>query len=115
MSEQHLDIKLLEIRDKATFMPMFAFTTASDLSEQNYLLRRAGFSPDSDLVMFGYLEGNSKAEYDPYSWGDRTKKVAHDYIQNNWHKIKNGDVIDVEFILGETEKPKTSERNEVYV
>jgi len=36
--------------------------------------------------------------------------VAHAYIEKNFHNLNSGDVIDVEFILGETDKPKTSER-----
>jgi hypothetical protein len=35
--------------------------------------------------------------------------VAHDYIRNNWPTLKDGDVIDVEFILGETNERKISE------
>ncbi len=116
MSENHLEIKLFEIRDRATFMPMFAFTTSSDLPGQSYLLNRAGYSPDSDIVMFGYLgQSGMPACYDPYDWNDRTKKVSHDYIQKHWHELKNGDVIDVEFILGESNEKKISERHESYV
>jgi hypothetical protein len=111
MSEKHIDIKFLEIRDKATFMPMFAFTTTSDLYEQDYLLRRAGYAPDSDLVVFGYLaQSGMPACHDPYDWNDRTKQVAHAYIQAHWHELKDGDVVDVEFILKESDQPKQSER-----
>lgn len=112
MSEKHIEIKFLEIRDRATFLPMFAFTTKSDLYDQHYLLHRAGYAPDSDLVMFGYLEGRA-CQYDLYNWNDRTKQTAHDYIQKHWSDIKDGDVIDVEFILGETTEKKISERRDV--
>lgn len=107
-----MEIKLLEIRDRATFLPMFAFSTRSDNPDQHYLLRRAGFASNSDLVMFGYLRG-SGAEYDCFHWNDRTKKVAHQYIEKHWDEIKDGDVIDVEFILGETTEKKISERRDV--
>ncbi len=109
-----IEIKIFEIRDRATFMPMFAFTTNADSNGQHYLLRRAGFGPGSDLVMFGYLDGRGKALYDPYDWNDRTKQTAHAYIQKHWDELKDGDVIDVEFILGETKEPKISERLETY-
>lgn len=112
-----MQIKVLEIRDRGTFLPMFAFTTGcTGDTGRDYLLRRSGYSVDSDLVMFGYLGmSHVPACYDPYDWNDRTKKVAHEYIQKHWHELKDGDVVDVEFILGETKQPKTSERNEVYV
>lgn len=116
MSELNVEIKLFEIRDRATMMPMFAFTTSSDLTEQSWLLAGAGYSPNSDLVMFGYLaQSGMPACYDHYDWNDRTKKVAHEYIQKHWHELKNGDVIDVEFILGESPEKKISERRDPYV
>ena len=111
-----MEIKLLEIRDKGTFMPMFAFNTASQWPQQSYLLRRAGYSPEGDCIMFGYLaQSGMPACYDPYDWNDRTKKTAHEYIQAHWNELKDGDVVDVEFILGETTQPKQSERNDAYV
>lgn len=105
-------VKLLEIRDRATFMPMFAFDCTANNGDQHYLLRRAGYGVEPRCIMFGYLEGfgGGAASYDPYKWGDRTKHVAHLYIQEHWDELKDGDVIDVEFILGETTEKKISER-----
>jgi hypothetical protein len=40
----------------------------------------------------------------------RTKPHAHAYIEAHWHELRDGDVIDVEFILSETAAPKRSER-----
>lgn len=111
-----MEIKLLEIRDRATFLPMFAMLCEASNEGQRYLLRRAGYGADTNLVLFGYLEGHkSPCGYDPYDWGDRTKHVAHQYITEHWNELKDGDVIDVEFILGETAEKKTSERNESHV
>ena len=58
---------------------------------------------------------DGKATNDPYKWeslglGPRTMPVAHNYIIENWHDLRDGDVVDVEFILGESSAPKTSER-----
>jgi hypothetical protein len=49
--------------------------------------------------------------YDPYDWVNdpRTKKTAHWYIEQHWAELKDGDVVDVEFIQGETETAKLSE------
>jgi len=38
--------------------------------------------------------------------------VAHDYIEKHFNELKDGDVIDVEHILGETTKKKRSERHD---
>jgi hypothetical protein len=35
--------------------------------------------------------------------------TAHAHILQNWHSLTSGDVIDVEFILGESKQPKESE------
>jgi hypothetical protein len=104
--------KIFEVRDRATFIPVFAMKMQPDNEGQRYLLRRAGYSchPDDPIVMLGYL-GKGSCNYDPYAWrGSRTMQVAHQYIQKNFNDLSNGDVIDVEFILYETSEPKESER-----
>jgi hypothetical protein len=35
---------------------------------------------------------------------------AHHHIYEKWDSLEDGDVVDVEFILGETTKPKLSEK-----
>jgi hypothetical protein len=108
-------VKLFEIRDRATFIPVFGIDPMPENEEQRYLLRRAGYSCSmSDrLIIVGYLQ-SGECHYSPYDWGGRTMPVAHKYIEKHWPKLQDGDVIDVEFILGETTTIKTSERNEVY-
>lgn len=105
---------LLEIRDRGTFLPMFAMSTRATNSGQEYLLRRAGYDTSGGLVILGYLRGGEKCEHDPYNWNDRTKQTVHAYIEKNFHNLNDGDVVDVEFILGETSEPKISERISVY-
>lgn len=107
-------IKLFEVRDRATFLPVFALSTEPGNKEQAYLLRRVGFNPAGDAIVIARLNGEDNSSADPYHWRDRTMQTAHLYITENFDKIKDGDVIDVEFILGETTQPKTSERHEVY-
>ena len=50
-----------------------------------------------------------------YHWprDTRTRPHAHAYIEQHWHELRDGDVIDIEFILGETAEPKLSERETV--
>jgi hypothetical protein len=109
--------KLFELRDKATFIPVIAIQVISDAPltpQEYYLLSRAGYGPASDCVILIRAECagiDRNATYDPYSWGSaRTFPVAHLHIIKHWDELKSGDVIDVEFILGETTAPKTSER-----
>lgn len=35
---------------------------------------------------------------------------AHLYVRDHWAELRDGDVVDVQFILGETAAPKKSER-----
>jgi len=98
------DVKLFEIRDRATFIPAMAIRVSGD---DGYLMRRAGFeSPMTYLVQLA----TEKAHYDPYNWGNRTMGTAHHYIDAEWDHLKDGDVVDVEFILSETDAPKVSEQ-----
>ncbi len=47
---------------------------------------------------------------DPHDWDDRTLLQAHKHIEEKWDKLEDGAVIDVQFILGETKRPKTTEQ-----
>jgi len=115
-------VKALEVRDAATFIPVIAIKMVPDYvfrfdetTPERYLLRRAGYNFDDPCVVLVRMECSGvdrNATYDPYSWGggSRTMTVAHDYIIKNFDNLNSGDVIDVEFILGETNQPKQSER-----
>jgi hypothetical protein len=95
--------KFVEIRDKATFIAAFTFRIQG---ADHPLARRAGF--ESPMVYLVAL-ATQRAAYDPWSWGDRTFHVAHLWISEHFDELKDGDVVDVEFILGETAAPKGSE------
>jgi hypothetical protein len=108
--------KVLEIRDVGTFIPMLAIDINpdddDDYGKQWYLMRRCGYACDGDpnIVLTCLDAGGGPAWNDPYAWGGRTYPVAHDYIIKHWIDLVDGDVIDVEFILGESTTKKISER-----
>lgn len=103
--------KALEIRDEGTFIPCLAVDINPDNEGQRYLMRRVGYPCDGrPNVIVTRLDGEGKASNDPYAWGGRTWPVAHNYIIQQWEYLMDGDVVDVSFILGETPKPKVSER-----
>jgi hypothetical protein len=100
--------KILELRDEGTFIPALAIKVSG---EDGYLARRAGYG--GPCVLFGHLNGG-EFRYDPHSWnsnkyGTRTWQVAHQYVIQHFDELKNGEVVDVSFILGETDKAKESE------
>lgn len=115
--------KALELRDEGTFIPILAvdmnarWFDARDIQTifepQKYLLRRCGYPCDGrPNILMTRLDGTGQATNDPYAWkgGCRTFPVAHQWIIEHWNELKDGDVVDVQFILGETAAPQQSER-----
>lgn len=114
-----MEVKALEVRDRSTFIPVLAVDmNAPPVGLRNhnavkYLLRRCGYPCDGKPnIVLTRLSGNGQATNDPYAWacGSRTMPTAHQWIIENWASLHDGDVVDVEFILGETTEPKKSER-----
>lgn len=118
--------KLLEIRDAGTFIPALAIQLDVDGTDGEYLLRRAGYGLGQRAVVLVKLIGGDAAS-DPYKWppGTRTMLIAHLVIAGHKHReivedrarsfdeLSNGDVVDVEWLLGLTHAPKRSEQQEV--
>lgn len=116
-----LNVKIFEIRDVATTIPAMAFRFAHyedspiGVDEMIWLLERAGFGQrPTDHRQYTFLMRLEDAEchYDVYEWrgGARTMPEAHKFISRNWSDLNTGDIIDIEFILGETSEKKTSDR-----
>ena len=95
--------KLIEIRDRATFIIALCVDMNPENEAQRWALRRYGFPCDGQPnIMLTHANGGKRATNDPYDWGDRTFSTAHDYIIENWDTLNDGYVVDVQFILGET-------------
>jgi hypothetical protein len=111
----NMEIKCLEIRDHATFIPVICIRPVAGNEQQRYLLRRDGYRADDNELCIIMIDAQCRGcAYDPYDWRDtRTHRTAHAYIAQAWQSIKDGDVIDVQFILGETTARKISERETV--
>lgn len=108
-----METKFVEIRDDGTCIPAMAILVGDhhfpEGSPEAWLLGRSGFSGD-DYVILIKLDPVT-AQYDPYAWpSHRTMRVAHDWIRKNWRAMQSGQVVDVQFILGERPNPKTSDR-----
>jgi len=104
--------KLFEGRDRATCIPLVAimFDCKGNVNE-NYIQRIAGYDGDNVgmfHIMLGNIE-NGKSHNDPFDWNDRTMKTIHLWLQNHWNETVTGQVLDVEYILGEVDTPKISQ------
>ena len=109
--------KILEVRDEGTFFAVIAIdmnpdTSSTGYDAQRYHLRRCGYPCDGrPNIAITHLSADGKPfNNDPYHWKDRTYAVAHNYIYEHWEDLRDGDVIDVQWILGETTVKKVSER-----
>jgi hypothetical protein len=110
-----MEVKCLELRDHNTFLPVICIRPVPTNAEQRYLLRRDGYCGDATERCIIMIDAQCRGvSYDPYDWqGDtRTKPVAHNFIAEHWDDLRDGDVVDVAFILGEAEERKISEREE---
>jgi hypothetical protein len=98
--------KLFEVRDRATFIPVMAIELYIRSPREAEL---AGWSLEvlnrETIILLSRLDG-AASHYDVYDWGDRTMSQAHHYIQTNFDELVSGDVVDIEFILGETTTKK---------
>jgi hypothetical protein len=107
-----MQTKMLEVRDRMTYIPVLAIKMVPDNAIHHYYLRRHGYSPTSCIIAVMKI-GEVEAHTDPYAWsngGCRTMTTAHEYIQSHYDELRDGDVVDSEFILGESQEPKTPER-----
>ncbi len=110
-----MEIKLFEVRDAMTFIPVIAMVMESKDLAEDYLLGRCGWRVQGNpFVVMNRLDCSCEPRHNPDEWSkaSRTMRVAHEYIATNWSKLTTGDVICVETIMGERKTPKISERLE---
>ena len=107
--------KVFEVRDRGTFIPVLATRLSPYNNQEEFLLGRAGFGqrwPDQKKYVIVSHLSSGNHNYNMHSWGNRTMQEAHRYIQENFDTLEHGEVIDVEYILGESTEPKKSERTD---
>jgi hypothetical protein len=114
--ERSMENKVFEIRDRMTFIVALGVKIEAGADHPGRLLWRVGYgpAPGSWLMLARLCGGVFACHDDAHDWrdGSRTMFEAHKYIEANWGTLENGAVVDVEYILGETTKPKESEVSE---
>lgn len=106
-------VKLFEIRDVKTFIPVMAIKLSGRSEPERYLISRTGFGKtpgDQQKYVILIRLIDQKGRYDPVTWNCRTMETAHTEIIENWDNYESGAVIDVEYILGLSKFIKESER-----
>ncbi len=113
--------KVFEIRDEGTCIVAIGIKPDSrDDEDARWCWARSGYgthpNDQGKYVLLAPLNGGEGyLTCDPFKHPGqaRTMRVAHEYIRDMWYELGNGDVIDVQFILNETETCKRPEREEV--
>lgn len=102
-----IEVKRVEIRDRATMMPAIALRITGDPNDP--LLQRAGYGSGGHVILIDIV--GMRCQHDPYGWDTtaRTLPVAHRWLESHWPRQHDGAVLDVEFIEGERDSPKVSE------
>lgn len=133
-----IEEKFIEIRDAGTKIPALAYKIRPLTDLERALMRSAGYGEEDEqfatYVFLTKLDG-LETQHDPFAWssGARTMKYAHLALTGNlYHAIKNpdvadneaigrrcdevtfarlrsGDVLDVEWVLGLTTEKKIAE------
>ena len=113
--------KLIEVRDDGTTMVCIALKPMPRDEAERWGWARTGYGVEAEdqrryVLLAPLAGGEGKLVCDPFKHpgSPRTMPTAHRYIIDNWNVLRSGDVVDVEYILGETKTPKTSERIHMY-
>lgn len=108
-----MEVKLFEIRDVHTFIPVMAIKLCGRSEQERYLLYRAGFGrtwrTQSEYILMSTFGTNAHTTVDPFTWKSHTLEEAHVEILHKWSHLNSGDVIDLEYLRGESLEPKKSE------
>jgi hypothetical protein len=106
--------KLFEVRGRATCIAVMATRPGTTCEQDRYLLARSGFGETAnshrEYVMLAPIDGGSGMLHcDPFAWTNRTLRIAHMHIKEHFDDLPSGSVVDVRFILGETDAPCVSD------
>jgi len=106
------NFKIVEIRDRATFIPALAWKVQPESALQKVLFKSIGYYQPCIMLMSIQAPNHSARYSDDWGKHGRTMGTAHKWIEENFDNIVDCQVIDVEYILGEVEKPCLSYREE---
>ena len=111
-----MENKLIEVRDVGTTLSILFIRLSAGSVSESFLLSRVGYGrrPQEYIVAIDLIHP-LRIWLNPFetrmaTQGARTLYSAHEEMTRNWEKYNSGDVLDVQYVLGETRHPKTSER-----
>lgn len=113
-------VKVLEIRDAGKFIPVLAIDmnphprsrwplpdAYQSKTAQRFLLQSGGYPCDGrPNILITCIAASPRNKPD----ADGALRIASEYITERWADLKDGDVVDVEFISGISNQSKISAR-----
>lgn len=114
-----METKLIEVRDIGTRVEVLAIRLGSTNEAEQFILASAGYGRGpwefSTYVLLIDLNTPlriwlNSTECDMAHRMTRTYPITHKELEDHWDKYQSGDVLDVQFVLGETTEPKKSDR-----
>lgn len=114
-----MDTKIFELRAPATLIVLMAIKMHVYNEAERYLMTRSGYGRSNydfnKYIMVFPIDGGGKslATTDAYKQTIEEIRLAHMYIIKHFDELEDGQVIDVEFITGKVNYPKTPERIEL--
>lgn len=103
------ETKFFQVRDRMTHIPVMCTLLIAGDGEDSRELRRAGFGVGTPYYLMTNLV-TMATNYDPFQWSNfHTLGTVHVHIGEVWPSLESGQVLDAEFIRGETETPKSAE------
>jgi len=106
------EVKGIEILDTATCIPVLAMRVnpSTITPREAQMFRRGGFGQmprNADIYTWMMTLSGSLINYDSHNWrNQRTLGGAHRYIEQHWDELNSGDIIDMEYVLGESSAPR---------
>lgn len=111
-----MENKLIEVRDIGTTLSILFIRLSAESVSESFLLSRAGYGrrPQEYIIAIDLVHP-LRVWLNPFetrmaTQGARTFYLAHEEMTRNWENYRHGDVLDVQYVLGETTSPKISER-----
>jgi hypothetical protein len=103
------DIKTVEIRDRGTLIPAFAIRMLPANEKEAFFFNESGYRskphPCILLIPFEAPWQSVRSSDEQDGRNGRTLSIAHKWIEDHFDEIEACQVIDVEFILKEVDKP----------
>lgn len=114
-----IETKLFEVRDSATLIPVMAIHLDGlyeGREDHKFLMETAGYGSSEYLILMELSPSGKglRTEYSAFDWRlhwhNDTLSAAHTYISEHFDELKDGQVVDVEYIRGIRKEPKRSDR-----